>query len=308
MRMTGEVYALPASYRGLLESGDLERRAAVARAWLSDCTVCPRSCHVNRAAGEHGYCRAGVDVRVASYGPHFGEEEPLVGSRGSGTVFFSWCNLRCVFCQNYDVSRGYAGSDVTVQELARIMGELQAMGCHNINLVSPSHYVPQIIEAVLIAAREGLNLPLVYNTGGYDSVDTLRLLDGIVDIYMPDLKYLDTEKAARYSDASDYPQVARAAIKEMHAQVGDLVCDGRGVAVRGMIVRHLVLPGELGQTEKVIRWVAAELSPTTYLNVMGQYHPAYQASRYPELARRLARDEYVRALELVREIEPRLRS
>jgi putative pyruvate formate lyase activating enzyme len=233
---------------------------------------------------------------VASYGPHHGEEAPLRGWRGSGTIFFAWCNLRCVFCQNWDISQQGMGRAMSPAELAEMMLELQAMGCHNINLVSPSHVVAQILAAVAIAARRGLHLPLVYNTGGYDSLEALALLDGVVDIYMPDMKYADSAIAHRYSHVRDYCDVNRAAVKEMHRQVGDLVLDDRGIAQRGLLVRHLVLPNDLAGTEQVIEFLAREISPATYLNLMDQYRPCYRAAEHPPLDRRLTGPEYHAAL------------
>ena len=233
---------------------------------------------------------------IASAGPHFGEEPPLVGTRGSGTIFFSGCNLACVFCQNCDISQGKEGRPHAAPDLARIMLDLQRLGCHNINLVSPSHVVPQVLEALVIAAESGLRLPLVYNSGGYDSLSTLRLLDGVVDIYMPDFKYWDDSTAAKYSGAKGYPTVAREAMREMHRQVGDLVLDKGGVAVRGLIVRHLVLPGDLAGTVEVAKFISKEISPDTYVNIMAQYYPAHEASKHPPLNRRITRAEHEHAL------------
>jgi putative pyruvate formate lyase activating enzyme len=232
---------------------------------------------------------------VHSYGPHHGEEDPLRGWAGSGTIFFTWCNLRCVFCQNWEISQKGIGREVSTDELAAIMLRLQRQGCHNINLVSPSHVVAQVLAALCVAARQGLRLPLVYNTGGYDSPEALALLDGVVDIYMPDMKYGDSETAHRYSHVRDYWEVNRAAVKEMHRQVGDLVLDRNGLARRGLLVRHLVLPGDLANTEQVLSFVADEISPNTYVNLMDQYHPCYRAGEYPPLDRPLASQEFARA-------------
>lgn len=263
--------------------------------------MCPQVCGPDRTKGELGFCGVGRQALVASTGPHFGEEPPLVGGRGSGTIFFSGCNLACVFCQNCDISQGREGRPVPAQQLARVMLDLQRIGCHNINLVSPSHVVPQVLEALAIAAEQGLHLPLVYNSGGYDSLSTLRLLDGVVDIYMPDFKYWDDSTAAKYSGAKGYPTVAREAIKEMHRQVGNLVEDGNGIAVRGLIVRHLVLPGDLSGTPEVARFIAKEISPDTYINIMAQYYPEHRAFRYPPLDRRITRAEYDRALQAAKD-------
>ena len=235
---------------------------------------------------------------VSSYGPHFGEEAPLVGRHGSGTIFFTFCNLRCIFCQNYSISQLGEGSAVGSEELAKMMLSLQAKGCHNINLVSPTHVVPCILEALELAASGGLYLPLVYNTGGYDSVETLELLDGVVDIYMPDMKYSDEKTAERLSGIKGYPQVNQAAVKEMHRQVGDLQLDESGVAQRGLLVRHLVLPNRLAGTEEVVRFLAQEISTNTYLNIMAQYRPCYKAFDIPQLARPLNRQEFSEAIDL----------
>lgn len=235
---------------------------------------------------------------VSSYGPHFGEEAPLVGQHGSGTIFFTNCNLNCLFCQNYTISQLGEGSPVTSQQLAMMMLSLQESGCHNINLVSPTHVVPFILEALEIAVSKGLNLPLVYNTGGYDSLETLRLLDGIIDIYMPDMKYSDEKIAQELSGVKNYPKTNRAAVKEMHRQVGDLKLDNRGIAQRGLLVRHLVLPHGLAGTEEIVRFIAQEISPNTYLNIMAQYHPAYKAFDHPRLAQPLPKHEFDQAIEL----------
>jgi putative pyruvate formate lyase activating enzyme len=259
---------------------------------LAPCHLCPRCCGVDRLAGESGECRTTSRALVSSYGPHFGEEAPLVGRRGSGTIFFTYCNLHCIFCQNYTISQLGEGSPVNAEEIAKIMLSLQDKGCHNINLVSPTHVVPFILEALEIAAERGLCLPLVYNTGGYDSVETLQLLDGVVDIYMPDMKYAGAEIGKELSGVKDYPDVNRAAVKEMHRQVGDLQLDASGVARRGLLVRHLVLPDGLAGTEETVRFLAQEISLNTYLNVMAQYHPCYQAYRKPELARSITGREF----------------
>ena len=235
---------------------------------------------------------------VSSYGPHFGEEAPLVGRHGSGTIFFTYCNLRCVFCQNYTISQLGEGSVVDREELARMMLSLQARGCHNINLVSPTHVVPHILEALELAVSMGLYLPLVYNSGGYDSVETLELLDGIVDIYMPDMKYSDAETAEQLSGIKDYPEVNKAAIKEMHRQVGDLQIDEQGIAQCGLLVRHLVLPHRLAGTEEAVCFLAREVSTNTYLNIMAQYHPCYKAFDIPSLSRPVNKQEFYEAIDL----------
>lgn len=288
---------MEAAYRIALQDGRLARRAAEALERLADCRLCPRRCGVDRRAGERGFCRTGRNARVASAHPHFGEEAPLVGERGSGTVFFSSCNLFCLFCQNFEISHGNEGEEVSDERLAGILLALQAMGCHNINFVTPSHVVPQILAAVALAADRGLEVPLVFNTGGYDLPETLALLEGIVDIYMPDFKFWDPEVARRSCQAPDYPEVARAALKEMHRQVGDLVLDERGIARRGLIVRHLVLPGGLAGTREVMRFIAREISPRTYVNLMSQYRPCGRASEIEGLERPVSVAEFRRAVE-----------
>ncbi len=286
------------AYVRLLRSGELTQRVSQAYEHLSHCDLCGWECGVDRCAGKLGVCRTGERARVSSYGPHLGEEDPLRGWRGSGTIFFSRCNLRCQFCQNYDISQTDAGEEVEPLELAAMMLELQAYGCHNINLVSPSHVVAPILAAVLIAAQAGLRLPLVYNSGGYDSLAALRLLDGVIDIYMPDMKYASAQIARYYSKIPHYPEVNQAAVREMHRQVGDLQIDERGLAQRGLLVRHLVLPNGLASTAEIVRFLAEEISPNTYLNLMDQYRPAYHASQYPKINRRITRQEYEEAVKL----------
>ena len=281
---------------------DLEERAEIAFTGMECCRLCPRCCDVNRLAGKLGVCKTGLQARVSSYGPHMGEEAVLRGWNGSGTIFFAHCNLRCQFCQNYDISQADAGRLVTSKELAAIMLELQTIGCHNINLVSPSHVVPQILSALVIAIQAGLRLPVVYNTGGYDSLDTLALLDGVVDIYMPDMKFANGGHAKKYSHAQDYPRVNRAAVREMYRQVGDLHTDDDGIATRGLLVRHLVLPRGLAGTKQIVKFLAEEVSQTTYLNLMAQYHPVYNAGRYPELNRRITANEYNGAVQMALEV------
>jgi putative pyruvate formate lyase activating enzyme len=287
------------SYR-LLTKAEFRERAERLDAILQDCTVCPRQCHVDRTAGETGYCSTGPGPFVASWGAHFGEERPLVGRGGSGTIFFGNCNLACIFCQNYTISHGGEGREITCEDLAEVMLSLERTGCHNINLVTPTHQVPAIVRAVMIAAERDLSIPLVYNCGGYESIETLRLLERIVDIYMPDFKYADAGAARRYSDAEDYPEVARNAIREMHRQVGDLVMEERNIAIRGLLIRHLVLPGGFAGTERVVKFIAEEISRNTYLNVMDQYHPCYKAWDHPEISRRITSLEYEQAVACAR--------
>lgn len=289
------------AYLSLLRSGELKERVAEAYRRLERCDICPRRCGVNRRAGELGTCRTGEQAVISSFGPHFGEEAPLVGVGGSGTVFFTHCNLRCQFCQNYEISQLGEGRPVRIDHLAAIFLRLQEMGCHNVNLVSPTHVVPQILAALEVAAERGLRLPLVYNTGGYDALETLALLDGVVDIYMPDMKYADAAIAERYSKVPNYPAVNQAAVKEMHRQVGDLVMDGRGIATRGLLVRHLVLPEGLAGTAEIARFLAESVSRDTYINVMDQYRPCYKADSLPPLNRRITPDEYRDAVRMVRD-------
>jgi putative pyruvate formate lyase activating enzyme len=290
------------AYLALLDPGKLDKRVTQAYHHLENCDLCARYCHVNRHESLKGaVCHTGIQAIVHSFGPHHGEEDPLRGTRGSGTIFFSWCNLRCVYCQNWTISHKGQGRKATPQDIANMMLLLQTQGCHNINLVSPSHVVAQIIAAVSIAAKQGLQLPLVYNTGGYDSLEALKLLDGIVDIYMPDMKYGDSHTARLYSRVRDYVEVNQIALKEMHRQVGDLVINEQGVAQRGLLVRHLVLPANLASSETVLAFLAKEISVNTYLNLMAQYHPCYRADEYPPLARPLTQAEYDKALKIANE-------
>ena len=284
------------AYLNLLESGELDQRVSAAWKRLEDCDLCARYCRMNRLDTIKGaVCRTGEQAVVHSHGPHHGEEDPLRGWSGSGTIFFSWCSLRCVYCQNWDISQKGQGREAGPEELARMMLGLQVRGCHNINFVSPSHVVAQIIAAVAIAAEQGLELPLVYNTGGCDSLEALQLLDGIIDIYMPDMKYADPTKAHHFSHVRNYVEINRAAVKEMHRQVGDLVTDENGIAERGLLVRHLVLPENVSGTDKVLAFLAEEISPDTYVNVMDQYRPCYRADENPPLDRGITRGEFRRA-------------
>jgi len=276
----------------------LRDRASEAQSRLQSCEICPRHCGANRLQDERGFCRVGRLAKVASYAAHFGEEAPLVGSSGSGTIFFSGCNLSCVFCQNYDISQLDLGREVTPEILAKMMLSLQGQGCHNINFVTPTHVIPQILEALILARDGGLTVPLVYNSGGYDTVDALQLLDGIFDIYMPDAKYGNDEMALKYSNALRYTHFMKSAIKEMHGQVGDLALDEEGIALRGLLVRHLVLPNGAAGTAAVVRFLWKEISKNTYLNVMAQYHPDYRSCDFPELDRRITLKEYNEAVAL----------
>lgn len=281
--------------------GLLSEKVEKALQMLEDCSICPRNCKVNRIKGEKGICEGGYLPKISSYSPHFGEERPLVGSHGSGTIFLTHCNLGCIFCQNYSISHLGKGREVSFDRLSSMMIELQKLGCHNINFVSPTHYVPQVLKALLKAVDMGLSVPLVYNTGGYDSVKTLRLLDGIIDIYMPDFKYTSSRVAEQYSRAPDYPEIAKLSLKEMRRQVGDLMCDERGIAQKGLLVRHLVLPQGLGGTREAMHFIASEISPNTYVNVMDQYYPCGDISRDSPLARRITRQEYEEAVKAARE-------
>jgi putative pyruvate formate lyase activating enzyme len=291
-----------ARYLDLLNSGELEKRVEAARQHLLNCDVCPLACGVNRLAGELGVCQTGEFAQVCSYGPHHGEERLISGRRGSGTIFFARCNLRCVYCQNADISQASVGRPLDAKELAAIMLDLQKRGCHNINLVSPSHIIPQILAGVLAAAQQGLRIPLVYNTGGYDSIAMLELLDGVVDIYMPDMKYGDEEAGRKYSLVPDYPAVNQQAVLAMHQQVGDLQLNAEGIATRGLLVRHLVLPNDIASSEKVLKFLAKKVSKEVYLNIMAQYHPAYRAGQYPELNQPLHAEDYLRVVQLAHEL------
>jgi putative pyruvate formate lyase activating enzyme len=292
------------SYLELYANGELQRRADEAVAALASCRICPRDCAVDRLRDQRMACKVGRRARVSSHFPHFGEEDCLRGWNGSGTIFFSFCNLRCVFCQNWETSQEGEGRELDASDLAALMLDLQRRGCHNINFVTPEHVVPQILEALVVAVPLGLRLPLVYNTSAYDSMESLRWMDGVVDIYMPDFKYWNPESAARVLKARDYPEVARRVIAEMHRQVGDLVFDAEGLARRGLLVRHLVMPGGLEETREIFQWLARELGPDTYVNVMDQYRPEGRVLREPDrfrdLTRELLPEEHQLALEHAR--------
>jgi putative pyruvate formate lyase activating enzyme len=293
------VSSVDPAYLRLLSSGELRARAADAREHLKGCDLCARHCGVDRYA-HVGFCRTGAQAWVASFGPHHGEERPLSGWAGSGTVFFSHCNLRCIYCQNHEISQRSGGRPMSDPELADVFLALQAQGCHNLNLVSPTHVVAAILPALVLAAERGLRLPIVYNTGGYDSPEALELLDGVVDIYMPDMKYDDPAVSRRLSHAAVYPQANRHAVRAMHQQVGDLRIDSRGLAEHGLLVRHLVLPGGLAGTAGVVRFLASEISRDTYLNLMDQYRPDYLARGHPLLKRRLTSAEFRSAVRLAK--------
>jgi putative pyruvate formate lyase activating enzyme len=292
------------AYLKTYEVGQLTERVAGAQELLRSCKVCPRDCQVNRWENKTGVCKTGRWARVSSGFAHFGEEDCLRGWNGSGTIFFSSCNLSCVFCQNFEISHLGQGREWDARQLAAGMLRLQAAGCHNINLVTPEHVVPQVLEALVIAIAGGLRLPLVYNTGAYDSLESIGWMDGVVDIYMPDFKLWDPRLCAKYLRAGDYAEVARRVIKAMHDQVGELSVDEDGLALRGVLVRHLVMPGLLEETRSVLDWLATELSPDTYVNLMDQYHPAHKAGTEPpfsEINRRISRAEFRQALAIAEE-------
>lgn len=291
-----------ASYVELRRTGELHERVEEAyRLMTPKCELCPRCCGVDRLAGQVGVCRTGPLPVVASSGPHFGEEPPLVGYNGSGTIFFGNCNLQCIFCQNYEISHGGSDREITIEQLADLMLSLARRGCHNINWVTPTHQLPQILSALEVAAESGLDVPIVYNCGGYEPVKVLSLLDGIVDIYMPDAKYGNNEVGLRLSGVPDYWDRNREALREMHRQVGDLTLDERGIAQHGLLVRHLVLPNNLAGTRDVMHFIATEISVDTYVNIMDQYYPAFQAIGHPEIGRRITAQEYAEALQIARE-------
>ncbi|MFQ5442796.1 MAG: radical SAM protein [Thermodesulfobacteriota bacterium] len=288
------------SYIRLYETGELFDRINKLRELLKDCTLCPRNCHVDRTSGERGVCEAGDKPVVSAAHPHFGEEAPLVGRGGSGTIFLTYCNLKCVFCQNYEISHMGEGTEVSTDDMAELMAGLQKKGCPNINFVTPTHQAPQIVESLPRAVELGLSLPLVYNSGGYESVETIRLLDGIFDIYMPDMKYGDKKVAKVLSGATDYVERAKEAILEMHRQVGDLELDAFGVARKGLIIRHLVMPGGLSGTHAVVRFIAGEVSRNSYVNIMDQYRPCFMALERKDIAAPVSREEFTEAIEAAR--------
>lgn len=287
-----------AGYAQMEKEGKLGQRVKQAYAIFERCQLCPRKCGVNRLKGEKGFCRAPARVVVYSAHPHFGEEEPITGQKGSGTIFISNCNLRCVFCQNWPIAHEGQGKEISDEEFAGLMLEMQRIGCHNINIVTPTHVMPNILSAVQIACRKGLRLPLFYNTSGYERVEILKILDGIVDIYKPDMKFMDGALAEKYSSgARDYPEVAQKAILEMHRQVGVLKSDEDGISLRGLLIRHLVMPNRIAGTEKFVKWVAGNLPRNTYVNIMAQYRVEYKAYEYPEIARGITTQEFLEAID-----------
>jgi len=291
-----------ASYIKLYKSGELERRAAQAWEMLAACSLCPRNCGVNRLEGGIGVCGAGAELRVSSHNAHNGEEPPISGNKGSGTIFLTHCNLKCIFCQNYPISHLGNGITVTPEEMAKMMLSLQQRGCHNINFVTPTHFMPQILESLDIAAGGGLRIPIVYNCGGYESLEAIHLLKDVVDIYMPDIKYSEEGPAIRLSKAPDYFAHACAAIKEMRLQVGDLEIGEDGIALRGLLIRHLVLPGGMAGSRKSLEFIAREISPDTFISVMEQYFPAHNALQDPVMSRKITRDEYQEVVDIVDEL------
>jgi putative pyruvate formate lyase activating enzyme len=287
-----EISTMLPLYLEKLTQKDLKAKAEALHELLVECRICPNECMARRSEGETGECHSTDEVIISSVGPHFGEEPPLVGSMGSGTIFLANCNLSCEFCQNYDISHLGIGEKVTTEDLAEAMLKLQQRGCHNINFVTPTHFTPQIVDALILAIEKGLELPIVYNCGGYESVKTLKLLENIIDIYMPDIKYSVDENALMFSGVQNYWGVVTDTVKEMHRQVGDLKISKRGIAQRGLLIRHLVLPNDIAGSKKVIDFVADEISTNTYLNIMDQYRPAYNASKYEKLNRRITPSEY----------------
>ncbi|MGF7058379.1 radical SAM protein [Brassicibacter mesophilus] len=289
------------SYLDLLHNGELMKKVNILNKMLEECVLCPHQCKVNRKKGERGYCRTLENPIVSGAQPHFGEEQELIGNYGSGTIFFSHCNLGCVFCQNYEISHCGEGEEVSVNRLAAMMIYLKNKGCHNINLVSPSHIVPQIVEAIFIASQNGLDIPIVFNSNGYDLTDTIGLLDGIVDIYMPDIKFSDDNVAFKYLGVKDYYSIAKNAVIEMYKQVGNLKTDQNGIAYRGLLIRHLVMPYNIAGTEKIMQFISDKLSKDTYVNIMAQYYPSYKAHDIERLKRRITLDEYEAAVNAAKE-------
>ena len=279
-------------YLEKLTPNDLKERSEALHQLFEECRICPNECMARRSEGETGECHSTDEITISSAGPHFGEEPPLVGSFGSGTIFFTNCNLSCEFCQNYDISHLGIGEKITIEDLAGAMLKLQQRGCHNINVVTPTHFTPQIVDALIFAIEKGLEIPIVYNCGGYESVETLKLLEDIIDIYMPDIKYSVDENALKFSGIQNYWEVVTKALKEMHRQVGDLKISKRGIAQRGLLIRHLVLPNDIAGSKKVIDFVADEISTDSYINIMDQYRPAYNAIKYEKLNRRITPSEF----------------
>lgn len=290
------------SYLGLNESGELDQRIESLQKILESCELCPKKCRVNRLDGKKGVCRSGKEIMISSYGPHFGEEDPLVGIKGSGTIFLTNCNLLCMYCQNYEISHLGYGENRSELQVAHYMISLQKKGCHNINFVTPTHFAPQLVKATQLAIAEGLKIPIVWNCSGYENMDVVKLLAGVVDIYMPDIKYGQNESAKKYSNAPDYFERCTETIKEMHDQVGDLKLDEKGIAYRGLLIRHLVLPNDLSGSEKVLKFIAEEISTKSYVNVMSQYRPAGKASQYEELNRSITHEEFNKVIAIAKRL------
>ncbi len=288
-------------YLETYNKGELDIKIKKAYKKLESCNLCPRNCGVNRVKGEKGYCRSGIEPVVSDFFPHFGEEKVLVGKTGSGTIFFTNCNLGCIFCQNYTISHFGIGEIISIEKLAKIMIYLQRLGCNNINLVTPTHFVPQILASLKIAIGEGLNIPLVYNTSGYENIETLKILEGVVDIYMPDIKFFSREVAKKLANAEDYPDVAKVALKEMQRQVGDLIVNENGIAERGLLVRHLLLPNNLSGLNEWLDFLKEEISSNVFLNIMDQYRPLFKAFEYPEISRSITWEEYRKAVKLAKD-------
>lgn len=283
-------------YLDLLKKGELQKRVNILNSMLRSCVLCPHQCNVDRTKGIRGYCKTLDNLIISGADTHFGEEKELVGRYGSGTIFFSYCNLACVFCQNYEISYCGEGQEISPKELSQIMLHLQNKKCHNINLVSPGHIVPQLVEAIYMAAKKGLNIPIVYNTNGYDLTDTLKLLEGVVDIYLPDIKFGNDTTAQKYLGVKQYYSIAKEAVKEMYNQVGNLAVNDSDIAYKGLLIRHLVMPENLAATEEITRFIAEEISPNTYVNIMAQYFPAHKAHEYRELKRRITKQEFEAAI------------
>ena len=290
------------TYIKLYQTGELQQRSEYLNKILTECVLCARQCKVNRLTGEIGYCQAGAKAVVSSVFPHFGEEAPLAGLRGSGTIFFAHCNLRCTFCQNYDISHTGEGEPVESKQLAKFMLTLQQQGCHNINFVTPTHFIPQIIAALPEAIEQGLNIPLVYNCGGYESLHLIKLLNGIIDIYMPDAKFADEKYAKKYMNAPDYFSILKEILLEMYKQVGDLKTDEKGLASRGMLIRHLVMPGDVAGSRQILSFIANKISKDAYVNIMSQYHPCYKANNDNIINRRITSKEYYHAIETAKQL------
>ncbi|MCM8771604.1 MAG: radical SAM protein [Candidatus Omnitrophica bacterium] len=285
----------------MLELSEIEKRSFLLFEKLKNCNLCGWECNIDRYS-KKSHCRSGIELKISSYGPHFGEERIISGKRGSGTIFFTNCSLKCVYCQNYDISQLGNGYVISEEDLSNIMLKLQNLGCHNINLVTPTHFLPQILKGIFLAIKKGLKIPFVYNCGGYENVETLKILDGIIDIYMPDAKYGDNEKGKKYSGIPDYWDKCKRALIEMKRQVGDIVLNEEKVAIKGLLIRHLILPNDISSTEKVLKFIKEELGENTWISLLSQYHPEYKAYMYPEIDRRITYEEYYKSVEIVEKI------